>query len=568
MRPKISNECFYLWLVLLLAFGTRLTGVGFGLPDVFHQDEPIVVNHALAYADGDLNPHFFKIPPLLSYLLFIVYGFVFIVLKIFAHYSKDQFALLFFKDPTLLYLSGRVIFGVCLGTASVYVLYRIAKKIFDVRTALTAAFLFSVSYLHARDSHYLYTDIPMIFAMLMSLEAFCCYQESQDLSKLVWASFWAGVSIAFKYIAAPIIFPIAIGLVIPVDKNKRAGTSSFKCLLLSAGLIVTVYSLLNPFQWINFSFFLDEIRIQSFSEGRMPIFHHLTYSLVNGLGWPTVGLGIIGIFLACIRTPRTFWLWTLPMIYYGMITLFSQPYERYAMPIVPFLCLAAAFVMNRLAESARTKRLKTIAWIVLVLIVAFFPLQKLIYLDRMLLKEDTRTVAKKWIGAHVSESAVVVLDHPFFSPRLNQTKEQLTAKLSLVAPEDPHADSKIKKINWMIRAGLGKPGYRVFYVDANLLDKVPFLNWSPVLKADQESLERIHAEYYVRYRFEGDDPMFQKEIAPHAELVQTVSPYRDKAKRWSLDHWAYVALPYEDPELFSRNRPGPYLEIYKLIWNS
>ncbi|MBF0254446.1 MAG: hypothetical protein HQL11_04910 [Candidatus Omnitrophica bacterium] len=53
----------------------RLAGLRFGL---FHADEPIVVNHALAYGTGDLNPHFFCIPPLVSYLLAGIYGLAFL----------------------------------------------------------------------------------------------------------------------------------------------------------------------------------------------------------------------------------------------------------------------------------------------------------------------------------------------------------------------------------------------------------------------------------------------------------------------------------------------------------
>ena len=70
------------WLlagILLLALALRITGIQFGLPHLYHADEPIVVNHALAYGAGDLNPHFFKIPPLVSYLLFVVYGAAYLI---------------------------------------------------------------------------------------------------------------------------------------------------------------------------------------------------------------------------------------------------------------------------------------------------------------------------------------------------------------------------------------------------------------------------------------------------------------------------------------------------------
>ena len=55
-----------LWGILALAFLLRLVGVQFGLPHLYHADEPIVVNHAVAYGAGDFNPHFFKIPPLVK----------------------------------------------------------------------------------------------------------------------------------------------------------------------------------------------------------------------------------------------------------------------------------------------------------------------------------------------------------------------------------------------------------------------------------------------------------------------------------------------------------------------
>ncbi|MEA3488885.1 MAG: hypothetical protein U9R44_00880, partial [Candidatus Omnitrophota bacterium] len=60
--------------VILAGILLRVWGLGFGLPFQLHNDEPIIVNHAVAYGTGDLNPHFFIIPPLCSYLLFMCYG--------------------------------------------------------------------------------------------------------------------------------------------------------------------------------------------------------------------------------------------------------------------------------------------------------------------------------------------------------------------------------------------------------------------------------------------------------------------------------------------------------------
>ena len=61
-------------LIISVAFLVRLTGINFGLPFAYHDDEPIIVNYALAYGTGDFNPHVFKMSPFLSYLLFFLYG--------------------------------------------------------------------------------------------------------------------------------------------------------------------------------------------------------------------------------------------------------------------------------------------------------------------------------------------------------------------------------------------------------------------------------------------------------------------------------------------------------------
>ena len=101
-RPKSTHayEKYGLLLILAAAFLLRATGINFGLPYLYHQDEPIVVNHALAYGAGDFNPHFFKLPPLLSYLLFIVYGAAYLTMAVFHGYSKNDLLIHFFRDPS------------------------------------------------------------------------------------------------------------------------------------------------------------------------------------------------------------------------------------------------------------------------------------------------------------------------------------------------------------------------------------------------------------------------------------------------------------------------------------
>jgi len=104
---------FLILIIMAIGLILRVWGVNFGLPYQFHQDEPIIVNHALAYGTGDLNPHFFVIPPLTSYILFALYIFYFLVANLCGICNgTEAFALSFFRDPTPFYIIGRLTVGV------------------------------------------------------------------------------------------------------------------------------------------------------------------------------------------------------------------------------------------------------------------------------------------------------------------------------------------------------------------------------------------------------------------------------------------------------------------------
>ena len=78
MNSFKNPTTFILLLILLLALSVRLLGINYGLPYVLYPDEAVIVNHAMAFGTGDLNPHYFIYPSLYMYVLFIVYGMTYI----------------------------------------------------------------------------------------------------------------------------------------------------------------------------------------------------------------------------------------------------------------------------------------------------------------------------------------------------------------------------------------------------------------------------------------------------------------------------------------------------------
>lgn len=163
-----------LFLVVLAGFLLRVWGIGFGLPELYHQDEPIVVNHAMAYGAGDLNPHYFALPPFLSYLLFALYGALYFFGRAAGMWAGTmEMALSFLKDPTVFYLAGRFASGVVPGTASVILTYFLARRFCGEGASLYAAAVMALAFLNVVNSHYIYMDSFLVLFTVASYIAFC-----------------------------------------------------------------------------------------------------------------------------------------------------------------------------------------------------------------------------------------------------------------------------------------------------------------------------------------------------------------------------------------------------------
>jgi hypothetical protein len=377
-------------------------------------------------------------------------------------------------------------------------------------------------------------------------------------NKIYSAAIWAGVAIAFKYIAVPILIPVYWCAF--QTANKKDWIKKIIQATLICGL---VYAVLNPFSIFDFSFFIKEMREQAAAESHAPFLHHLFYSLGEGVGLPLALIGFCSLFFYFIVDDKKRWLFSYPIAYYFMCAFFSQRYERYILPVLPFVCLGAVLGVNAISAKFFKQKEKAV-YLALLCLLGALPLAKSIYLNELLLKPDTRQLAKEWIESNIPEETGLLIDHSFFSPKLSQTRAQIKEKEALIDSSDPHKASKLKKLQLLEKAGIGKKKYRVFYLDQDGQGESKFLLLSPLIKPDPLAIEGAGVEYYVRSRFPGERLFFESQMKEKAELVRVFSPYKDPKKIFTEDEWSNVALPFRSSELFSRKFQGPYLEIYKL----
>src|SRR6185312_10928238 len=131
-------EILSLIFIIILAAGLRAYHLNYDLPFLYDQDEPMFVEHTLTMLKNhDPNPHWFGPPASTTmYLLALVYAGIFTVGRVFGvFHSVEDFKNLYYTDPSVFYLSGRIV-SLIFGVATVVLLYKIGKRMFGSKAGL------------------------------------------------------------------------------------------------------------------------------------------------------------------------------------------------------------------------------------------------------------------------------------------------------------------------------------------------------------------------------------------------------------------------------------------------
>ena len=412
----------HLLLAITLCGGLllRLYGIGFGLPHVYDPDEPVSVDTAVSMlVTHDLNPHWFGWPgTTLVYMLSVLFAGIFLVgrwLGVFE--STVHLRELYFQDPTMLYLSGRVLLAV-VGVASICVAYVIARRLFNRPTALIGAMLLALSPLHVFHSKLNRPDILLTFLILATFWSCLEILERQAWSGYVLAGLFAGLGIATKYPAASVALVIVMAHLL---SGPWRWTGLLK--LLVCGVVSVLGAFVgSPFLFLDFrTALLDAVyenyprHLSGTGEGLIQnLMWYVQGPLVEAVSIGGLVLAGIGIVLAMASRQKDRW---LLLVFSGVFLVFMASlnlrWERWMIPIVPFLCMLAAHACHWTAVKIGERwddRIGRVAGCILVLVIAVPLLGADILQGREMSGSDTRTLAKEWMMRHVPAGSRVLLE--------------------------------------------------------------------------------------------------------------------------------------------------------------
>jgi len=421
--------------LLLLGLITRLIGLNFGLPFLYHVDEARFAQISLKYFSGDLNPHFFHVPSFYTYLQAGVWGIFYLLGKLLGFFSSlEHFISSFQANPTLFILIGRLI-NLIFSLGTIALVFTLGRKIYSLRAGFWAALLLIFSHIHNKISHYSLPDVPMVFFLVLTFYFIWeLYTKGQARSYLL-AGLFAGLATATKYGGQLLFLPLFLAHYDYHRRQKHSWrTLLFHPPLWGAGILFIMAFLAGcPFSLLDFQTFWKDFQWQSqhlYTVGhyggalhQSAFLFYLFYGFRENIGLIAQWLLPLGLLLALKqRNKNDLLLLSYPLLMFIIVATWKAKAVRYLLPFIPFLIIFCGKIMDQILSfweqfhsslpfphlSIKINRRLIIGVISLAVILP--QAYKVTRFDLSLTQKDTRTLAREWILTHLPPKSTIALE--------------------------------------------------------------------------------------------------------------------------------------------------------------
>lgn len=540
--------------LLLASLGLRLWGIWFGLPFVFHNDEGFEIVRALQLGAGEFD--FTRVAKGgYFYLLFVEYGVLFVVLFLTGVVSTaTEFGEYYISDPSAFYLIGRATTAV-IGTATVYLVYRLGKLAYSTAAGLIGAALLGFNILHSYVSHLTTVDVPMTFLSLAAIYFAARMTTEQGSHRdYWWAALMAAFATATKAPAILVLFPLLIAHVYYV--RNRGGTFAqyflSRHLWQAAAIFVGAYVITTPgivvyFENVmlgglgKFSGVVDlagEFEEEGLDarglRANISLFQYYYEVIRDSMTWPVFAVCLGGLLYAVWKhRPIDVLLVTFGVVVYVVMSSSTDEHQffpRYILPALPIMALLGGRLLaDALGRLRGGSRAVVAPALTLVLIAA--PALEIAEANHVLLREDTRAIAREWFEANIPPGSKVFIEGSRTvvsnaTIPLQNTEENLKESIEFYRDREP---GKAKYFRMALNV-LSGPTY----------DLVGVSSWD---LQDLQYYKDLGIQYFVlrpdrydgsRNKYEWTDLVENLRSDPDVELIKRFEPTDDNSWRSPL----------------------------------
>jgi dolichyl-phosphate-mannose-protein mannosyltransferase len=323
-----------------------------------------------------------------------------------ASFVRDQFPYVF---------AGRL-FCFAMSAVALVLAGRAAGALGGDAAAAAATALLAVTFVHVRESHYLWYDVPaatlVTATAVLGLRAVASGRRRDVLATAACG----GAALATKHSMFAVAAPV---LVTALLAGEAALGSRIRQVAAAAAVAVAAYAVCCPYTFIEFRTFLWSAWFTAAATQGLAGSNALPF---RTLWWTVVGPGITAMALVGLAAGlrddrrRTLVVAAFPVCYAAILASEGRLHARYlaaATPLAAALAGVGVTAIGRLAPS----RAAGPATLALLALVALGPARQSIAYDRLLARPDTRALAAEWIFAHVPAGTRITL--PIANGHLN-----------------------------------------------------------------------------------------------------------------------------------------------------
>jgi hypothetical protein len=421
MRKKIINfiwsEKFILLLIIFLALVLRLNNLEYlnSSPVPLFASEATPINTALRLLESQsLNANILgnNYQPVLIYANVFLYAFTFVLsLLTGIFHSVEDLKIFFILDRAPLVLLSRFLI-VAASTASVYYLYKAAKRLFNGTVGLIAGFFFAIELSHVATSHLAAIWTPMLLFLILSFD-----QAVEVLKGGQKRAYFLSVLFAVLSYASHLIGGIAIIPLIAAHFLKHKKIT--KNVIFSGILFIFSIVLL---------FFIDRMGVmwefgtKSFLIETCPFFNNYSDAFFYPLKFifnfhPVLAvLGAISIvfLVICKKYKEIILILPLPVFYYLYLGPFSFTgcQIRFFTIFMPFLAVLSAVAIVYAVDAINIKlvNLKKLLLAILTVLIAVPSLYIVFSWSLLIGQKSTDEQAQQWITESLPGDSKILIE--------------------------------------------------------------------------------------------------------------------------------------------------------------